>query len=158
MPAIQSVEVHVTINGVSHSLWRAVDHDGGVPESPVTKTRARKAALKFLRKSIKWLGWPENVVTDRLCSFSAALKDLGRGDDLDRGRWINTRARNPHLRFRRRERAKVRVRRMRRLRTFASAHASVNHHVPTARRLQNYGHSRHCRAAALAAWRSHLVA
>jgi putative transposase len=36
-----------------HYLWRAVDHEGGVLESYVTKRRDRKAALKFLRKAIK---------------------------------------------------------------------------------------------------------
>lgn len=45
-------EVYVKINGVTHYLWRAVDHEGEVLESIVTKTRDRKAALKFLKKSI----------------------------------------------------------------------------------------------------------
>ena len=40
----------VKINGEHHYLWRAVDHDGEVLESFVTKTRDKKAALKFLRK------------------------------------------------------------------------------------------------------------
>ncbi len=38
-------EVFVKINGDTHYLWRAVDHEGEVLESFVTK-----AALKFLRK------------------------------------------------------------------------------------------------------------
>jgi putative transposase len=42
----------VKINGEKHYLWRAVDHEGEVLESLVTKTRDRKAALKFLRKSL----------------------------------------------------------------------------------------------------------
>jgi putative transposase len=44
-------EVLVKINGVAHTLWRAVDHEGAVLESIVTKTRDRKAALKFLKKN-----------------------------------------------------------------------------------------------------------
>ena len=36
-------EVFVKINGEKHSLWRAVDHEGEVPESFVTKTRDKKA-------------------------------------------------------------------------------------------------------------------
>jgi len=47
----------------------------------VTKTRGRKAALKFLKKSMKRHGRPEVIVTDRLRSYGAALKDLDRGDD-----------------------------------------------------------------------------
>ena len=46
-------EVFVKINGETHYLWRAVDHEGEVLESYVTKRRDRKAALKFLRKAMK---------------------------------------------------------------------------------------------------------
>ena len=106
-------EVYVKINGVTHYLWRAVDHEGEVLESIVTKKRDRKAALKFLRKSMKRHGRPEVIVTDRLRSYGAALKDLGRGDDREMGRWLNNCAENSHLPFRRRERAMLRFRRMR---------------------------------------------
>jgi len=41
----------VKINGETHYLWRAVNHEGEVLESYVTKRRDRKAALKFFRKS-----------------------------------------------------------------------------------------------------------
>ncbi|MEY4890901.1 MAG: hypothetical protein RIQ75_2031, partial [Pseudomonadota bacterium] len=46
-------EVFVKINGETHYLWRAIDHEGEVLESVVTKTRGRKAALKLLKKSMK---------------------------------------------------------------------------------------------------------
>src|SRR5210317_1835242 len=46
-------EVFVRINGEMHYLWRAVDHEGEVLESYVTKRRDRKAALKFLRKAMR---------------------------------------------------------------------------------------------------------
>ena len=46
-------EVFVRINGVQHTLWRAVDHEGEVLEAFVSKTRDRKAALTFLRKLMK---------------------------------------------------------------------------------------------------------
>jgi putative transposase len=46
-------EVFVKINGETHYLWRAVDHEGEVLESYVTKRCDRKAALKFLRKTLK---------------------------------------------------------------------------------------------------------
>jgi putative transposase len=124
-------EVFVKINGVTHYLWRAIDHEGEVLESVVTKTRDRKAALKLLKKSMKRHGRPENIVTDRLRSYGAALKDLGRGDDREMGRWLNNRAENSHLPFRRRERAMLRFRRMRTLQKFASIHASVHNHFPT---------------------------
>jgi len=51
-------EMFVKINGKQHYLWRAVDHEGEVLESFVTKTRDRKAALKFLRKRRDGTGRP----------------------------------------------------------------------------------------------------
>jgi putative transposase len=144
-------EVFVKINGVTHYLWRAIDHEGEVLESFVTKSRDRKAALKFIKKSMKRHGRPETIVTDKLRSYGAALKDIGCGDDREMGRWLNNRAENSHLPFRRRERAMLRFRRMRTLRKFVSIHASVHNHFPTERRLQN-------RAAALAEWRGLLAA
>ena len=107
------------INGVTHLLCRAVDNEGEVLESNVTKTRDRKAALKFLKKSMKRHGRPETIVTGKLWSYGVALTDLGRGDNREMGRWLNHRAENSHLPFRRRERAMLRFRRMRRLQKFA---------------------------------------
>jgi hypothetical protein len=87
-------EVFVKINGVTHYLWRAVDHEGEVLEGLVTKRRDRKAALKFLRKTMKRHGRPHVFVTDKLRSYGAALKDLGLPDDCETGFWLNNRAEN----------------------------------------------------------------
>lgn len=46
-------EVFVKINGERHYLWRAADHEGEVLESFLTKTRAKKAALKLLKKLLE---------------------------------------------------------------------------------------------------------
>ena len=70
-------EVFVKVNGEQHYLWRVVDHEGDVLESYVTKTRDRAAALKFLKKLMKRHGQPGEIVTDKLRSYGAALKDLG---------------------------------------------------------------------------------
>ena len=151
-------EVFVTINGETHCLWRAVVYEGEGLESVMTTTWDRKAALQFLKKTMKRHGRPETIVTDRLRSYGAALKDLGRGDDRETGRWLNNRAENSHLPFRRRERAMLRFRRMRTLQKFASVHASVHNHFPTERHLQNRTHYKLYRAAALAEWRGLLAA
>lgn len=118
-------EMFVKINGERHYLWRAVDHEGEVLESFVTKTRDKKAALKFIRKSMKRYGRPHVFVTDKLRSYCAALKEVGATDRHETGRWLNNRAENPHLPFRRRERAMQRFRRMRSLQMFVAVHASV---------------------------------
>ena len=154
-------EVFVKINGVTHYLWRAVDHEGEVLESVVAKTRDRKATLKLLKKSMKRHSRPAIIVTNRLRSYGAALKDLGRGDDYEMGRWMNNRAENSHLTFRRRERAMLRFRRTRtRTRTlqkFASVHASVHNHFNQERSLTSREHYKAARVAALAEWRGLLA-
>jgi putative transposase len=114
------------INGVKHYLWRAVDHEGEVLESFVTKRRDKKAALKFLRKSLKRHGQTETIVTDQLASSGAALKQIGAIEKREVGRWLNNRAENSHQPFRRRERAMFRFRRMRSLRKFAALHGSIH--------------------------------
>ena len=90
-------EVFVKINGELHYLWRAVDHEGEVLESYVTNRRDRKAALKFLRKSMRRHGSPEVLVTDKLRSYGAAMKVIGNAERQETGRWANNRAENSHL-------------------------------------------------------------
>ena len=46
-------EVFVKINGERHYMWRAVDHEGEVLESYVTKKRDKSAAVRFLKKVLK---------------------------------------------------------------------------------------------------------
>jgi putative transposase len=64
-------EVFVKINGEMHYLWRAVDHEGDVLGSFVTKRHDRKAALKFLRKIMKRRDCAHIFVTDKLRSYGA---------------------------------------------------------------------------------------
>jgi putative transposase len=146
-------EVFVRINGEHHYLWRAVDHEGEVLESFVTKTRDKKSALKFLKKTLKRHGRAEKMVTDLLRSYGAALKELDALDLQETGRWLNNRAENSHQPFRRRERAMLRFRRMRTLQKFAAVHASVSNHFNQERSLSNRDNFKINRAAALAEWR-----
>jgi len=146
-------EIFVKINGERHYLWRAVDHEGEVLESFVTKTRDRKAALKFLKKAMRKHGQPEVIVTDKLGSYSAALRELGASERQETGCWLNNRVENSHLPFRRRERAMLRFRRMRSLQKFAAVHASVSNHFNQERSLSSRPHFKANRAAALSEWR-----
>ena len=146
-------EVFVKINGERHYLWRAVDHEGEVLESYVTKRRDRVAAHKFLKKAMKRHGQPEIVVTDKLRSYGAAMKGIGNAARQQTGRWKNNRAENSHLPFRRRERAMHRFRRMRSLQKFVSVYASVFNHFNQDRSLSKREHFKLNRNAALAEWR-----
>ena len=93
------------ISGETHYLWRAVDHEGEVIEVFVTKRQDRKAALKFLKKTIKRYCRPKIFVPDKLRSYRAAMKVIGNEARQETGRWLNNRAGNSHQPFRRRERA-----------------------------------------------------
>jgi putative transposase len=146
-------EVFVRINGETHYLWRAVDHEGEVLESFVTKRRNRRAALRFLRKAMKRYGQPKIIVTDHLRSYRAAMNVIGNSDRQETGRWLNNRAENSHLAFRRRERAMQRFRSFRTLQKFVSVHASVHNHFNKDRHLESREVFKEYRSAALAEWR-----
>jgi putative transposase len=128
-------EVCVKINGEMHYLWRAVDHEGEVLESYVTKTREKAAALRFMKKALKRHGSPDTITTDGLRSYRAAMTDLGCEQKQEIGRWANNRVENSHLPFRRRERAMLRFRRMKSLQKFASLHGSLHNHFNQERHL-----------------------
>ena len=151
-------EVFVKINGETRYLWRAVDHEGEVLEAFVSKRRDRKAALKFLRKLLKRHGPAENIVTDKLRSYGAAMRDLGNGDRQVTGQHLNNRIENSHLPFRRRERAMTRFRRMRSLQKFAAVHSSIHNHFNKERHLYSRDNFKLNRAAALAEWQQLFAA
>jgi putative transposase len=146
-------EVFVKINGKTHYLWRAVDHEGEVLEVFVTKRRDRRAALKFLKRAMKRYGRPRAIVTDRLGSYGAAMKVIGNSGRQVCGRWLNNRAENSHQPFRRREGAMAKFRDVKTLQKFASAHASIHNHFNQERHLYSRQIFKQNRAAALAEWR-----
>ncbi|SHI29070.1 putative transposase [Wenxinia saemankumensis] len=146
-------EVFVKINGKTHYLWRAVDQEGEVLESYITKSRDTPAALKFLRKLVRRHRPPEGIVTDHLRTYGAAMKELRASHHETEGRWINNRAENSHQPFRRRERAILRFRQMRCLQKFASVHASIHNHFNLERGLSSRTISKLNSDAALAEWR-----
>ena len=113
------------INGETHYLWRAVNHEGEVLEVFATKRRDRRAAIKFLKHAMKRYGRPQSIVTDRLQSYRAAMNVIGNAAARTCGRWLNNRAENSHQPFRRREGAMARFRDIKTLQKFSSVHASI---------------------------------
>jgi hypothetical protein len=57
------------------------------------------------------------------------MRELGNIDRREMGRWMNNRAENSHLPFRRLERAMQRFRQMKSLQKFASVHASLHNQL-----------------------------
>ena len=147
-------EMYVKLNGEMVYLSRAVDHEGEILESFVTKKRDKSAALAFMKKALKRHGRPEEIVTDGLRSYPAAMRELGHGDRREVGRWKNNRVENSHLPFRRRERAMLRFRQMKTLQKFASVHASMHNHFNSERHLVDRETYKLRRSAALAEWQT----
>ena len=147
-------EVYVKISGEMHYLWRAVDHEGEILESYVTKTRNKTAALAFMKKALKRHGTPKAITTDGLRSYGAAMDELGNRNKQEIGHWANNRAENSHLPFRRRERAMLRFRQMKSLQKFASVHANLHNHFNQERHLVSRDIYKQRRSAALAEWQS----
>ncbi len=143
-------EVFVRINGETHYLWRAVDHEGEVLEVLATKRRDRRAALRFLKRAMKRYGRPASIITDRLPSYRAAMKVIGNEGRQETRRWLNNRAENSHQPFRRREGAMARFRNVKTLQKSAAAHASIYNHFNHQRHLNCRDIFKQNRAAALA--------
>ncbi|GHH09824.1 IS6 family transposase [Sphingomonas glacialis] len=147
-------EMYVKLNGEMVYLWRAVDHEGEILESFVTRTRYKAAALTFMNKTLKRHGSPEAIRTDGLRSYRAAMKDLGNEEKQEVARWANNRVENSHLPFRRRERAMLRFRQMKTLQKFANVHANIHNHLTLERHLVDRRTYKERRSAAHAEWRS----
>ena len=131
-----------------------MDHEGEVLESYVTKKRDKAAALAFLKKALKRHGRTETIVTDGMRSYPAAMRELGNLERREMGRWLNNRAENSHLPFRRRERAMQRFRQMKSLQKFASVHATFHNHFSQDRHPIDRQTYKLRRSAALAEWQN----
>ncbi len=74
-------EVVITIAGVKHWLWRAVDQNGMVLDILVQSRRDTQAAKRLLRKLLKrQCRVPRVMITDKLASYGAAKREVIRGD------------------------------------------------------------------------------
>lgn len=93
-------EMYDKLSGEMVYLWRAVDQEGKILESYVTRSRDRAAALAFIKKTLRRHGSPAAITTDGLRSYRAAMTELGNADKQEIGRYANNRAENSHLLFR----------------------------------------------------------
>ena len=147
-------EVFVRIGGRIHYLWRAVDDEGEVLDVIVQPRRDRKAALKLLRRLLKRQGYlPDAIVTDRLRSYGAALRDLAlEGRHVTGGR-SNNRAEVSHQPTRRRERQHLCFQSPASAQRFLATHAAIYNHFNIQRHLISRRTLRTFRAEAFAGWR-----
>lgn len=126
----------------------------GISWKATSRKRDKSAALAFMKRALKRHGKVETIVTDGLKSYPAAMKELGNEHRREMGRWLNNRAENSHLPFRRRERAMQRFRQMKSLQKFVSVHASLHNHFNSERHLVDRQAYKIRRSAALAEWQT----
>ncbi len=81
-------------------------------------------------------GRPKEIVTDKLASYRAALKDMGATTLQNTDQYKNNQVENFHLHFRRRERGMNKFRSMRSLQKFVSIQSSFLNHFNHQRHLE----------------------
>jgi len=118
-------EVVLPINGKKYWLWRAVDGKGDVLDILVQSRRNKRAASRFFRKLFKAFGEPRVIVTDKLRSYGAALKELAPGIEHRSHKGLNNRSEGSHRPTRRREKIMGRFKSPRQAQRFLSVHDQV---------------------------------
>ncbi len=148
-------EVFITINGATHSLWRAVDQDGVVLDILVQRRRNNAAAKKFFRKLLKGLRYtPRVLITDRLASYGAARRDVLPSVEHRQHKGLNKRAENAHQPTRERERRMRRFKSPSHAQRFLAAHGPIASHCRPRRHRLTAPAYRATRTARFATWRA----
>jgi len=123
----QMDEVVLTIAGVKHWLWRAVDQTGMVLDILVQSRRDTRAAKCLLCKLLKrQCRAPRVMVTDKLASYGAAKREVMPSVEHRRHKGLNNRAENSHQPTRQRERQIKRFKSAGQAQRFLSAHDGIN--------------------------------
>ncbi len=116
----------VTIADKRFWLWRAVDSEGEVLDLLAPSRLNTAAAVRPVRKLLRKQGLPpEAIVTDRLRSYGAAIRELGLSARHEQGQRQNNRAENSHQPTRRRERKMQRSKSPGSAQRFLFAHAAT---------------------------------
>jgi putative transposase len=147
-------EVRVVIRGRVFWLWRAVDQHGVVLDEILQRRRDTKAARRLLVTLLKKQGWrPRRIITDKLASYGAAMRELAPSLEHRAHKGLNNRAENSHVPLRRRERQMQGFRSPGGLQRFASVFSAVrNLFVPPTRRRSALATHLH-RLEAIGTWR-----
>jgi putative transposase len=144
-------EMVVSIARRQMYMWRAVDSEGEVLEILVQPDKA--AALRLLRKLLRRRGFvPKAIVTDKLRSYGAALREIGFSGLHEQGLRANNRAENSHQPLRRRERKMQGFKSIKSAQRFVSVHAAVYNTFNVQRHLIRRSTQRQFRTTAHNSW------
>ena len=117
----------LTIAGVKHWLWRAVDQNGMVLDILVQSRRDTRAARRLLCKLMKQqCRAPRVMITDKLASYGAAKRRVMPAVEHRKHKGLNNRAENSHQSTRRREQQTKRFKSAGQAQRFLSAHDGIN--------------------------------
>jgi putative transposase len=134
-------------------LWRAIYLNGEILEVLVHARRNTHAALRLIRKLLKKTGrTPQVLVTDKLKSYAAAVRDLGLSVRHHEARWKNNRIEGSHVYVRRRERRMQGFRSPGAAQRFLTLHAATYNAFNTRRNLRHASDHRNHRQRALRFW------
>ncbi|WP_406351287.1 IS6 family transposase [Streptomyces sp. NBC_01635] len=122
-------EVFIRINGERKYLWRAVDQDGMVLDILMQSRRDTAAAKRFFRRLLTKTGEvPWVIVTDKLCSYGAAHREVMPSVEHRSHKGLNNRAENSHQPTRQRERAMKGFRSVGAAQRFLAAFSGISPH------------------------------
>jgi transposase-like protein len=143
----------VSIGGRRMYLRRAVDQNGEVLDVLVQGKRNKQAARRLLRKLLKKHALaPKTIVTDKLQSYSAAIRELGLTETHHQAKWKNNRIEGSHVPIRLCERKMRGFRTPGSAQRFLSIHAVLYNHFNTRRHLIPASDNRELRTHAFKAW------
>ena len=150
--------VFITINGVLHYLWRAVDQDGDVVDVYLQSKRDGATAKRFFKRLLKSHGGePRRIVTDKLRSYNVAHRELIPDAIHDTSQYANNRAELSHQPTRVRERGMRRFKTVKQAQRFLGVHAAIYNLFNLGRHLVSADHYRNLRTSAFNDWCSAVV-
>ena len=148
-------EVFLRINGRLQYLWRAIDQDGDVIDILVQPRRDRRAAERFFRRLLRGQGQqPLRIITDRLRSYSAAMRTSFCNVAHTTERYANNRMEASHQPTRQRERQNASIRVCPSGPTFLSLHGVVHNLFRLGRHLIRSENYRFLRSRSFSMWRT----
>jgi putative transposase len=152
---LASDEVFVSINGQQQYLWRAVDQDGDVIDVLVQPRRDQRAAERFFRRLLHGQGKePFRIVTDKLKSYSAAMRTVLCDVAHDTRLHANNRAEVSHQPTRQRERQMRRFKSPSQAQRFLSLQGVIQNLFRVGRHLLRSTNHRLLRSRSFEVWRS----
>src|SRR5215472_5572106 len=148
-------EVFLRIKGHLQYLWRAIDQDGDVIDILVQPRRDRCAAERFFRRLLRGQGQePLRIITDRLRSYSAAIRTSFCQAAHTTERYANNRMEAPHQPTRQRERQMRRFKSTVQAQRFLSLHGAVYNLFRLGRHLLRRETYRFLRSRSFSIWQT----